>query len=265
MKYKLIKLKSLKTIFILGVVVMIVLLIFGYIWLAKIKEEKFIKSQTFDSINKLQEFPSQKTIKKLKILTESSFLDSYLRERAIFVLTDISIKLEKNSETRDYLKKIALNQEMPVNLHSAALANLDLIDQLFPPKKHGMMNVDVQGEIKLGGQISIIIRLLSDIDVENVKVGAGGIKHYSPMLTPEKIESPIITPITKPPWWKGSIKANALKELKFDFRIEKEGEIEFPVVYEFNFDSIDSETEKQSLYFKITKTGGEFSRASIFK
>jgi len=252
--------KKIKKI-ILAISLIIGVLVLVSFYLIKVKEEKFIKSQTFDSINEFQEFPSQKTIKRLKVLIESSLLDSYLRERAIFILTDISIKLEKNSEARDYLKKIALNQEMPVNLHSAALANLDLIDQLFPPKKHGMMNVDVQGEIKLGGQISIIIRLLSDIDVENVKVAAGRIP---PMLTPEKRDY-LIAPITFPPEWKGSIKANILKELKFDFRIEKEGEIEFPVVYEFNFDSIDSETEKQSLYFKITKTGGEFSRIPIFK
>lgn len=256
--------KKIKKI-ILAILLIIGALVLVSFYLGKIKEEKFIKSQTFDSINKLQEFPSKEMIKKLKVLAESSLLDSYLRERAIFALTDIAIKLEKNSETRNYLKKIALNQEVPVNLHSAALANIDLIDELFPPKKHGMMNVDVRGEIKPGSQISIIIRLLSDIDVENVKVGAGGIKHYSPMLAPEKIDPSIITPITKPPWWKGSIKANIIKELKFDFRIEKEGEVEFPVVYEFDFDLIDSETEKQSLYFKITKTGGEFSRTPIFK
>lgn len=253
--------KKIKKI-ILAILLIIGALVLVSFYLGKIKEEKFIKAQTFDSINKLQEFPSQETIKKLKVLAESSLLDSYLRERAIFVLTDIAIKLEKNSETRNYLKKIALNQEVPVNLRSSALANIDLIDELFPPKKHGMMHVDVQGEIKPGSQISIIIRLLSDIDVENVKVGAGV---YSPMLVPEKIDPPIITPITKPPWWKGSIKANIIKEFKFDFRIEKEGEVEFSVVYEFDFDLIDSETEKQSLYFKITKTGGEFSRTPIFK
>lgn len=261
---KLMKLRKSQTLVIVAAVVMVVsiiavLSIHGYFGLPEGDEEEFIKAQTFDSINELQESPSEETIKKLKILIESPLLDSYLRERAIFVLTDVSIKLEKDTETRDYLKEIALNQEMPANLHSAAFANIYLIDELFPPEKHGVMQVDVQGEIKPGARISIIVKLLSEIDVENAQVGAGVI------INSEVVDDPIITVITRPPYWKGSLQANTLKELEFEFQIEKEGEIELPVAYKFSFDAIDYEIEKQSLYFKITESGGEFSRTPIFE
>ena len=253
------KQKTIKII-ILGVVIA-GLAVGGGFWFTKVKKENFIKSQTFDSINQFQENPSPEAINQLKTFIESPLLDQYLRERAIFVLTDVSTKLEKNSETRDYLKEVALDKEVSSNLQSAAFANINLIDELFPPKKHGIMNTEVLGEIKPGNQISIIVKLLSDIDVEDVEVGAGEIKQYSPMIGPEEYEpSIILTPISKPAIWKGSIKSDTLKELKFDFRIEKEGEIKFPVVYKFNFDQIDYEMERQFLYFKITKTGGEFFR-----
>jgi len=252
------KQKTIKII-ILGVV--IVGLVGGGFWFAKVKKENFIKSQTFDSINQFQENPSPETISKLKTFIESPLLDQYLRERAIFVLTDVSTKLEKNSETRDYLKGLALNKEAPGNLQSAALANINLIDELFPPEKHGIMNTEVLGEIKPGNQISIIVKLLSDIDVENVEIGVGEIKQYSPMMDGEQYKpSIILTPISKPAIWKGSIKANILNELKFDFQVEKEGEVKLPIIYKFNFDQIDYEMERQFLYFKITKTGGEFFR-----
>jgi len=123
------------------------------------------------------------------------------------------------------------------------------------------MNTEVLGEIKPGNQISIIVKLLSDIDVENAEVGAGEIKQYSPMMGGEEYEpSIILTPISRPAIWKGNIKANILNELKFDFQVEKEGEVKIPVVYKFNFDQIDYEMERQFLYFKITKTAGEFFR-----
>ena len=223
------------------------------------EEEKLVKAQTFDSINELQESPSEETIKKLRIFIESPLLDSYLRERAAFVLTDVSIRLEKEVEARDYLKGIALNQQMPVNLHSAAFANIDLIDQLSPPQKHGMMQVDVEGEIQVGARISLVIRVLSDIDVENAQVRAGVVKNS------EVVESPIITIITRPPGWKGSLTANTLKELRFDFQIEREGQVKLPISYKFSFDSIDYEIEDQFLYFSITEAGGEFSRTAIFR
>lgn len=256
MKWQIMKLKNRKTIYlILGILVVVGLLISSYFVIEKVREEKFIKEQTFDSINELQEFPSQETIKKLKTLIESPLLDSYLRERAIFVLTDVSIKLEENSEVRSYLKNLILDKKIPAELHSSVFANINLIDELFPPKKHGIMDTEVWGEIRPGSRITIVVRILSDIDVENAKVIAGKLG--------KDIEFLPIVPISRPSWWKGSLKANTLKELKFDFLIEKEGEIELPVTYKFDFDQIDYEKETQFLYFKITKTGGEFSRTPI--
>ncbi|MGQ9546810.1 MAG: hypothetical protein ACUVTR_06625 [Dehalococcoidia bacterium] len=222
-------------------------------------QEDFIRAQTFDSINELQESPSQETIQTLKTLIESPLLDPYLRERGVLVLTDLSIRLEEDAQTRDYLKGIASNQQFPSNLQSAALASIYLIDELFPRQKHGLMQVDVVGEVRPGSRISLVIRLLSDIHVEDARVDAGVPKQYSPMEVPEAVESPIITAISRPPFWRGSFKANTLLELTFDFQIERQGDVELPVVYKFDFDSIDYEIEKQSLYFRITKTGGEFS------
>lgn len=85
------------------------------------------------------------------------------------------------------------------------------------------------------------------------------------MEVPEAVESPIITAISWPPSWRGSLKANTLLELTFDFQIERQGGVELPAAYKFDLDSVDYEIEKQSLYFRITKTGGEFSRTEIFK
>jgi hypothetical protein len=217
--------------------------------------------QTFDSINELQESPSEGTIETLRALIEDPELDPYLRERAIFVLTDVSISLERNSEIRDYLKEIALDQGMPSGLQSAALAGVDFMDELFPPEKHGMMHVDVRGEIRPGSQIAIIVALLSDIDVENAEVYAGVNKLYSLAPGAQVVDDPIITPIGDPYDWKGTLEADTLKEIRFDFKIEQEGEIELPVSYKFTFDEIDYELEEQSLYFAITSTGGEFYRA----
>jgi len=70
-------------------------LVGGGFWFAKVKKENFIKLQTFDSINQFQENPLPETISKLKTFIESPLLDQYLRERAVFVLTDVSTKLEK--------------------------------------------------------------------------------------------------------------------------------------------------------------------------
>jgi len=245
--------KKLKTFLILVAVAVVVSLVVIFVGQP---ESEF---DSIDSINELQESPSEGTIETLRALVEDPSLDPYLRERAVFILTDVSIKLERNSEIRDYLKEIALNQEMPASLQSAALANIDLTDQLFPPERHGMMHVDVRGEIKPGNQIAIIVALLSDIDVENARVNAGVIKLYSPTEDAQVIDYPIITPIDFPSW-EGALEADTLKELRFDFQIEQEGEIKLPVSYKFTFDQIDYEIGEQSLYFTITGTGGEFSR-----
>lgn len=264
------KLKKSQALAIVGAVILVavvavVLWFSGFFGLPGGDEEEFIRAQTFESINELQESPSEQTIQTLKTLIESPLLDPYLRERAVFVLTDVSIKLEEDSETRDYLKGIALNQQLPSNLQSAALANIYLIDELFPRARHGLMQVDVRGEIRPGSRISLVVKLLSDIDVEDARVDAGVIKQYSPMEVPEAVEHPIITAITWPPSWRGSLKANTMQEVVFDFQIERQGEIELPVVYKFDFDSVDYEIGKQSLYFRITKTSGEFTRTEIFK
>ena len=226
---------------------------------------------TLDAINELQESPSDDTIEMLRgvIEDEDPELDPYLRERAIFVLTDVSIMLDRRelegmemervSQNRDYLKEIALNQEMPASLQSAALANIDLTDELFPPERHGAMHVDVRGELKPGSQIAIIVTLFSQIHVENARVNAGVVKLYSPTEDDQVRNYPIITPIDVPSW-EGEVELDTLMELRFDFRIEQEGEMKFPVSYKFTFDGIDYEIGEQSLYFTITSEGGGFSR-----
>lgn len=226
---------------------------------------------TLDSINELQEFPDEDTIDTLIALVEDDELDPYLRERALSVLTDVSIRLDRmeldrmemvrNSQTREYLKGIALDQTMPASLQSAALANIDLIDTLFPPERHGTMTVDVRGEIKPGNRIAILVSLLSDIYVGNARVCAGMIYHHTETEDPLDVPIPIITPITDPPLWEGELKEDTVQELRFDFQIEAEGEMDLPVSYKLSFDEMDYEFETQSLVFTVTTTGGEFSRA----
>ncbi len=258
--------KKLKTFLIVVAVAVVVSLVVVYL---RQPESQF---DSIDSINELQEFPSEDTIDTLIALVEDDELDPYLRERALCVLTDVSIRLDRmeldgtrmvrHSQTREYLKEIALYQIMPdSSLQSAALANIDLIDTLFPPERHGTMHVDVRGDIKPGNHIAILVSLLSDIYVEDARVSAGMIPQHAQMEDPLDIPTPIITPITDPPLWRGELRADTVQELRFDFQIEAEGEMELPVSYKFNFDEMDYEFEKQSLVFTVTTTGGNFSYA----
>jgi len=192
-------------------------------------------------LESMQLNPPKDYIKKLKLVVEKN-KDPYTRERAIFTLTDITIRKYETEKIIDFLKEIALNEKED-NVRSAAYANIDLIRDYYPLERQGSLELSILGEIKKGSQIKLIAKISSKIDVEEVIIGID--------YLPKDIEW------LSQPYHKIALKANEPKEIEFDLLLRKIGEYEIPVTLMMSFDKIDYEEIEKEIRIKVGEFSGE--------
>ena len=192
-------------------------------------------------LESMQLNPPKDYIKRLKLVVEKN-KDPYTRERAIFTLTDITIRKYETEKIIDFLKEIALNEKED-NVRSAAYANIDLIRDYYPLERQGSLELSILGEIKKGSQIKLIAKISSKIDVEEVIIGID--------YLPKDIEW------LSQPYHKIALKANEPKEIEFDLLLRKIGEYEIPVTLMMSFDKIDYEEIEKEIRIKVGEFSGE--------
>ncbi|MEM1517980.1 MAG: HEAT repeat domain-containing protein [Nitrososphaerota archaeon] len=178
--------------------------------------------------------------------------DNYVRERAVFILTDIAIRSNKVDEVIDFLKQIAYNEEND-EVRTAAYANLDLIRKYYPVELGESIEIRIEGEIKKGNNVTLIVIVSTQKDIPQAVVG---IKRIVNMTA--GAQTPVITMLRSmnPVWL--SIRAETPEKATFIIYLESEGEYLVPCVLKLNIDRSDYKIIEKFVYLKVGKDEGAY-------
>ena len=221
------------------ILVIIFAVIFGIIYITMNAQKKNINLEYLESV---QLNPTGNYIQDLESIVKNDNADPYIRERAIFTLTDISISRNETDKIIGFLSGIAMD-ETDDNIRTSAYANLDLIREAFPLEKRVFLNVSISGKIKKDSIINISANLMSKGDGEAI-VGFRQLDQN-------------IVPLTQP-FYKVNLKADAPNEFKFQLHITKAGKYVLPFSARISFDRIDYEEINKEIYLDVGEQNGNF-------
>lgn len=197
-----------------------------------------------DYLSAMELNPPDNYVEELTSIVEKND-DPYMRERAIFTLTNIAIKENETDEIIGFLKNLAIN-EKDEDIQSAAYSNIYFIREIYPLEKQGSLELSVIGDIRKGSNITLCARVSSKVDV-NIPaiVGIGHLDNNIELFSPgvEKI-------------W---LEANVPQEVKFDLYLKETDKYMIPVAFELKFDQVDYESIHQRILIIVNETSGEFS------
>jgi hypothetical protein len=217
----------------------IVAVIFGIIYISMTAQKKNINIEYLESV---QLNPSDNYIQDLESIIKNNNADPYIRERAIFTLTDLSISRNETDKIIVFLSSIAMD-EKDDNIRTSAYANLDLMREAFPLEKRFFLNVSISGKIKKDSIINISANLMSK--------GNGEV-----IFGFRQIDQNIV-PLTQP-FYKINLKANTPNEFKFELHIKKAGKYVLPFSARISFDRIDYEEINREIYLDVGEQNGSF-------
>ncbi|HOX36125.1 MAG TPA: hypothetical protein P5217_08520 [Methanoregulaceae archaeon] len=233
-------------------IVLIVLIILGLLavfWPNLMKRDaggagdyNFNSPVTLEDINTLQLEGPANYIGELERIS-TSHPDPYIRQRSVTALTEIAIRKNETDKIESFLKDIALNTK-DSQLRTAAYANIDLIRSIHPPEQHGKMNITVDGIIRQGQNIRLIVTILSTKDVPEATFGLYRLPADIP--TSSKMKHKLILQADKP------------QTVQFDLQLQGTGEYMIPVFLMLSFDRVDYEVVEQLVYFKVETNNGEY-------
>lgn len=167
--------------------------------------------------------------------------DPYIRERAVFTLTDIAIKKNASEKIVPELREIALNGQ-DANLQSAAYANLALIDTVLPKIPQATLNISVQGTIRPGQTITVVAVITSQRQPAKALVGTS--------LIPKGLD------LTSPPITAVKLVPGSPASVPFTFTIRDPGDYKIPVHLLVSYNRVESEQITRYLYLKADSAGG---------
>lgn len=200
------------------------------------------QKQDIVDLEETQLNPSEDYVQDLiQVIDESE--DQYVRERAIFTLTDIAIRGNETEQVIDFLKDIAMN-EHDENVRTSAYANIDLIRDEYPLEKQGSLELLVNGEIRQGNIITLVARISSAIDLEEVAtVGIVSLPSGLDLLSDgvHKIQ----------------LEANVPVDIGFDLSLNETGQFIVPVALKLSFDRIDYEKIREEIGLVVNESDGE--------
>lgn len=185
--------------------------------------------------------PPEDYIDQLTLIVEKN-KDPYVRETAIFALTDIASRKDETDKIIDFLKNVGIN-ETDDNVRSAAHANIDLIRDRYPLEKKGALELSISGDVKKGATIILTARVSATTDIAEAMIGIDRLHQNIDMVSA--------------PFPKFSLEANEPKELKFTVLLKETGEYTIPVTLFFSFDTFDSEETENGVLLKVYEDSGE--------
>lgn len=164
--------------------------------------------------------------------------DPYVRQRAVFTLTDISIRKEESASVRTILLEIARDSP-DSDLRSAAFSNLNLIDSAVPQPPKAEMNITVEGEILVGRTIAVNVHLTTSVQPEKAVVGITRV--------PEGLE------LESDPVVRTTVGPGKEAAVPFSIRIVREGEYELPFSSVISYSRVEKEEPEKTLYLVVKK------------
>ena len=168
--------------------------------------------------------------------------DPYIRERAVFTLTDIALRKNASEKIVPQLREIALN-EKDANLQSAAYANLALIDNVVPKTPGAALDLSVQGAIRMGQTITVVAVVSSQRPPAKALVGTSNI--------PKGLD------LTSKPLTAVKPVPGSTVQVPFTFTIRDTGNYKIPFYLQVSYSRAESEQIEKDLYLHVNATGGE--------
>ncbi len=212
-----------------------------------IGEDGFKNTEEVDLkyLESIQLHPPEDYIQGLISIVENNDTDPYIRERAIFTLTNIAIRKHETGDIIDFLKEVAINEKED-NVRTAAYANIDLIRDIYPLEKKGHLDISISGDIKKNTNISLIAKISSKVDIKKAVIGIDRLHINIDPLSPIHHEV--------------DLKANEPKEVQFYLHLKETGEYEIPVTLMLSFDRIDYEMITDEIQINVGEFEGSFTR-----
>ena len=178
--------------------------------------------------------------------------DNDARERAMFVLTDISLNASNTEGTVQLFKDIALTEEND-DVRTAAYTNLYHIRSVHPPESRGTLEVRIQGNLREGSRVTLIATVSSSVDVGNALTGIQKIADKESSHT-----DGITLNSSHPMPLKLSLKAGVPQEIPFTLDIHKKGLYKIVYVLILQFDRVDSEEITKEILIDAGKDSGKY-------
>jgi hypothetical protein len=240
---------------LLGVIVVVIAVLLVSFYLVTMEKEEPKDEADDDNIsdetdNEYTEYfesllldPPEDYMEALMSLVEENE-DSYVRESAIFTLTDLKIRDNETDDIIDFLKDIAMNEE-DENVRTAAYANIDLIRDVYPLEKQGSLELHVTGDIMKNNNITILANVSSNVTLEEEAIV--GINSWD-----DKID------MLSERMFKLNLEANITQQVSFVLHLNDTGEFFIPVTLKLCFDIIESENIKKQIYLNVEESDGEF-------
>ena len=203
------------------------------------------EENNLDSFQSMQENPPSDYIQQLESIIRSNN-ESYVREQGIFTLTDIAIRNNETEKIIPFLKEIAMNEKQE-KVRTAAYANINFIRSENPPEKKGTMELSILGDIKKGGNITLVAIVSSTIDSPKA------------IITIDKLNSNI--QLTSSPIVKFNLKAHESKKIAFNLILKEKGSYFIPVTFMMSFNRIDYETVHKRVYLTVNEKSGSYTQS----
>lgn len=224
---------------IIALIVLCVIIIVGFIFIQPFLSEKQI---TTDSLESMQLNPPQDYIQKLTGIIQTN-RDPYIRESAVFTLTDIAIKKNETGRIYDFLREIATN-EKETNVQSAAFATIYRIKTVYPEEPKATLDVTIQGPIQQGANITLI----ATVSFPNQAVKAiVGINRFSNTI--ELLSNPVV---------KLNLSDQSPRAIPFKIKILRKGSYYIPVTLKVSYNRVDEDTIKKRIIITVNETSGSY-------
>jgi len=104
----------------------------------------------------IDQIAEELNIENLKNIIQNN-PDKKIKERAIFILSDIAIKNDKTKEIIPFLEKVAQNDK---SIRTVAYANLDLLRETTPPPIN--LDIRVKNFIKKNSTVLLTLHITSE-------------------------------------------------------------------------------------------------------
>lgn len=222
-------------------IAVILVLILGYFMISPRIADQGISSN-IDNLQSIEEKSPKDYIEKLESIINSQN-DPYVRERAVFTLTQIAISNHETDKVIPILKRIA-TEESNTEVRTAAYANSDLIQSLSPPPSRGSLNLTIEGTVRKGSTVRIIATVSSSAPPSRSVVGI----HKIPDAF--ELQSDVV--------YYPSLKPNITENVEFTGILNKTGEFSIPISLLLSFDRIESESIDKWIFFTVNETDGGY-------
>lgn len=236
-----------RIIFVATILIFIVVAIVLYVFLGASCGPKDISAVDVDYVSELHTRLDPSDIPELKEII-MGHKDNYVRERAVFVLADIATRKDTTEDVIDFLKEVVNNEDND-EVRSAAYTNLYMIRELYPLEIKGELEIVVEGDIKEGGNITVIAIVSSIVDVERATMGIKRIRNVGD-------EGPPAVWVIDSNSAAFCLRAGESVETPFSIQIGKEGLYIIPCVLRLYFDRVDYQTVEKNIYLNVGKTEG---------